>query len=109
MQELKYNKVEQGKVSQNSDYIKKAFSLLYKRVEVQHNIIEGKKVDELKEVKKLVKEVQNIVENLGKVKCDESGKELVLLSSGIVSSTRAINSERWKYLQVLPGETENSN
>ena len=113
MQELSYSKSEQGRISQNSDYIKKDLSLLYKRIEVPHNTTESKKSEEytedLKEIKKLVKEVKSVAQNLNQIKIEESGKELVLLSSGIVSSTREINSGKWKYLKISSEETESSN
>ena len=98
LQELSYSKSEQGRINQNSDYIKKDLSLLYKRIEVSHNTTESKKTEEctedLKEFKKLVKEVKSIAQNLNKINIKKSGKELVLLSSKIVSSTREINSEK---------------
>ena len=52
--------------------------------------------------------LQLLVQILGKLNTEGSSKEIVLASSGIVSSTRAINSERWTYLKASPEETNHS-
>jgi len=76
LQILEESKVSLGKISQNSDYIKKDITFLYKKTD---NI--------------------NIVEH---------NKEIVLSSTGIVESTRSLNSERWKYLRASLEETSHS-
>lgn len=40
-----------------------------------------------------------LVQILNKIDNKERSKELVLASSGIITSTRAINSEKWIYLK----------
>ena len=51
--------------------------------------------------------LQLLVQILEKLKNLESSKELVLASSGILSSSRNINSEKWTYLRLE--ETKASN
>ena len=47
-----------------------------------------------------------VLDNLKSVQCN---KEIVLSSSGIVASTRNINSEKWTYLKASLEETKLSN
>lgn len=53
--------------------------------------------------------LQLLVQILNKIKSEESSKEIVLASSGIVTSTRTINSERWTYLKAISEEIKDSN
>ena len=51
--------------------------------------------------------LQLLIQILEKLKSDQSNKEIVLSSSGILASSRHINSEKWTYLKVE--ETKPSN
>lgn len=51
--------------------------------------------------------LQLLIQILEKLKNLEGSKEIVLASSGILSSSRNINSEKWTYLKLE--ETEVSN
>lgn len=53
--------------------------------------------------------LQLLVQILNKLNTETSNKEIVLASSGIVASTRALNSEKWIYLKALSEETKDSN
>lgn len=44
--------------------------------------------------------LQLLVQILDKIDNKESGKEIVLATSGLIISTRSINSEKWTYLKV---------
>jgi predicted S18 family serine protease len=43
-----------------------------------------------------------------KLNTEKCEKEIVLSSSGLVTTTRAINSERWIHLRALPEEVKDS-
>lgn len=75
LQILEEGKTEQHKYCQNSDYIKEEVSLLHKKLDF----------------KRIVREQEE--------------SSLVLASAGIVSSTIAINSDKWNYLKVSAEET----
>ena len=51
--------------------------------------------------------LQLLIQILEKLKGLQSSKEIVLASSGILSSSRDVNSEKWTYLKLE--ETEASN
>ena len=51
--------------------------------------------------------LQLLIQILEKLKSLQSSKEIVLASSGILASSRNINSEKWTYLKLE--ETEASN
>ena len=53
--------------------------------------------------------LQLLIQIIKKLEVCQENKELVLTSSGITSSSKAINSEKWSYLKVSPEETEVSN
>lgn len=53
--------------------------------------------------------IQLLIQVLDKLKSVQSNKEIVLSSSGIVASTRNINSEKWTYLKASLEETKPSN
>ena len=53
--------------------------------------------------------IQLLIQVLDKLKSVQSNKEIVLSSSGIVASTRNINSEKWTYLKASLDETKPSN
>lgn len=53
--------------------------------------------------------IQLLIQVLDKLKSVQSNKEIVLSSSGIVASTRNINSEKWTYLNSSLDETKLSN
>lgn len=53
--------------------------------------------------------IQLLIQVLDKLKSVQSNKEIVLSSSGIVASTRNINSEKWTYLKASLDETKLSN
>lgn len=44
--------------------------------------------------------LQLLIQILEKLNTDKNNKEIILSSSGIVSSSKAINSEKWNYLKV---------
>lgn len=52
--------------------------------------------------------LQLLIQVLEKLNSVQSNKDIVLSSSGIVSSSRNINSEKWMYLKASPGETNSS-
>lgn len=52
--------------------------------------------------------LQLLVQILNKLNTEKGGQEIVLASSGIVATTRAINSEKWTYLKALSDETKDS-
>ena len=52
--------------------------------------------------------LQLLIQVLEKLNSVQSNKDIVLSSSGIVSSSRSINSERWMYLTASPEETNSS-
>ena len=53
--------------------------------------------------------IQLLIQVLDKLKSVQNNKEIVLSSSGIVASTRNINSEKWTYLKASLDETKLSN
>ena len=53
--------------------------------------------------------LQLLIQIIEKLEICHDNKEIVLTSSGIISSSKAINSEKWSYLKVSPEETEVSN
>ena len=53
--------------------------------------------------------IQLLIQVLDKLKSVQSNKEIVLSSSGMVASTRNINSEKWTYLKASLDETKLSN
>jgi hypothetical protein len=52
--------------------------------------------------------LQLLIQVLEKLNSVESNKDIVLSSSGIVSASRGINSEKWIYLTASPEETNSS-
>ena len=50
-----------------------------------------------------------LIQVLDKLNSVQSNKEIVLSSSGIVASSRNINSEKWTYLKASLEETKPSN
>jgi len=53
--------------------------------------------------------LQLLVQILEKLNSEQNNKEIVLSSSGIVSSSKNINSKKWTYLKVSLEETKPSN
>lgn len=53
--------------------------------------------------------IQLLVRILEKLDSTHSNKEIVLASSGILASSRNINSEKWTYLKASVEETKISN
>ena len=53
--------------------------------------------------------LQLLVQILEKLNSEPNNKELVLSSSGLITSSKNINSEKWTYLKVSEEETEPSN
>lgn len=49
--------------------------------------------------------LQLLIQVLEKLNTEHNNKELILASSGILSSTKAINSEKWTYLKASLEET----
>jgi predicted nuclease with TOPRIM domain len=74
------SKAKQTLYNQNSEYIKEEVSRLTQRI------------DSLK----------------GKLNTESVDKEIVLSSSGLVTTSRTINLERWTYLRALPEKARNS-
>jgi predicted nucleic acid-binding Zn-ribbon protein len=74
------SKVKQTLYNQNSEYIKEEVTRLTQCI------------DSLK----------------GKLNTESVDKEIVLSSSGLVTTSRIINSERWTYLRALPEKARNS-
>ncbi len=52
--------------------------------------------------------LQLLIQVLEKLNTVNSNKDIILSSSGIVSSSRNINSEKWMYLTTSPEETKSS-
>jgi hypothetical protein len=52
--------------------------------------------------------LQLLVQVLEKLNSVESNKDIVLSSSGIISSPKGINSEKWIYLKAAPEEISSS-
>jgi hypothetical protein len=52
--------------------------------------------------------IQLLIQTLDKINSVHSNKEIVLSSSGILTSSRNINSEKWTYLKVSLEETNPS-
>ena len=77
---LEESKAKQTLYNQNSEYIKEEVTRLTQRI------------DSLK----------------GKLNTENIDKEIVLSSSGLVATSRTINSERWTYLRALPERARNS-
>jgi hypothetical protein len=77
---LDESKAKQTLYNQNSEYIKEEVTRLTQRI------------DSLK----------------GKLNTETIDKEIVLSSSGLVATSRTINSERWTYLRALPEKARNS-
>jgi hypothetical protein len=44
----------------------------------------------------------------GKLNIERIDREIVLFSSGLITSSRTINSERWTYLRALPEKARDS-
>jgi hypothetical protein len=53
--------------------------------------------------------IQLLVQVLEKLDTNQSNKEILLASSGIVASSKSINLEKWNYLKALSEETSTSN
>ena len=53
--------------------------------------------------------IQLLVQILGKLNSEQSNKDIVLSSSGILTAARSINSEKWTYLKASLEETNISN
>ena len=77
---LDESKAKQTLYNQNSEYIKEEVTRLTQRI------------DSLK----------------GKLNTENIDKEIVLSSSGLVATSRTINSERWTYLRALQEKARNS-
>jgi hypothetical protein len=77
---LDESKAKQTLYNQNSEYIKEEVTRLTQRI------------DSLK----------------GKLNTETIDREIVLSSSGLVATSRTINSERWTYLRALPERARNS-
>jgi hypothetical protein len=56
----------------------------------------------------VLKLTQRIDSLKGKLNTENVNKEIVLTSSGLVTISRTINSERWVYLRALPEKARNS-
>jgi hypothetical protein len=52
--------------------------------------------------------IQLLLQTLEKLNSVQKNKEIVLASSGLVTSSRNINSEKWIYLKTSLEETETS-
>jgi hypothetical protein len=52
--------------------------------------------------------IQLLIQALDKLNSVQNNKEIVLSSSGLVTSSRNINSEKWTYLKASIEETETS-
>ena len=52
--------------------------------------------------------IQLLLQALDKLNSVQDNKEIVLASSGLVTSSRKINSEKWIYLKASAEETETS-
>jgi hypothetical protein len=74
------SKAKQTLYNQNSEYIKEEVTML----------------------------TQRIYSLKGKLNIESVDKEIVLYSSGLVTTSRTINSERWIYLRALPEKARNS-
>jgi hypothetical protein len=60
-------------------------------------------------VKEEITRLAQCIDSLkGKVNTEMSNKEIVLSSSGLVTTSRTINSETWTYLRALPEITGDS-
>jgi hypothetical protein len=57
------------------------------------------------EVTRFSQRLDSLKNKLNTEKCE---KEIVLSTSGLVTTTRAIHSERWIYLRALPEEAKDS-
>jgi predicted nuclease with TOPRIM domain len=57
------------------------------------------------EVTQFSQRLDSLKNKLNTEKCE---KEIVLSSSGLVTTTRAINTERWIYLRALPEKAKDS-
>lgn len=44
--------------------------------------------------------IQLLIKILNKINTEDNNKEIILASSGIITPTRAINSEKWIYLKA---------
>ena len=77
---LDESKAKQTLYNQNIEYIKEEVTRLTQRI------------DSLK----------------GKLNTENIDKEIVLSSSGLVATSRTINSERWTYLRALSERVRNS-
>lgn len=113
LQKLDEGKIEQNKYCQKSDYIKEEVSLIYKKLDSKRVIIEQKDIKLQEEDSKVLIEQNNkilqlLTQILEKVNTESIGKEIVLSSAGIVSSTTALNSDKWTYLKVSAEETSPS-
>ena len=53
--------------------------------------------------------IQLLIQILGKLNSEQSNKDIVLSSSGILTAARSINSEKWTYLKASLEETNISN
>ena len=109
LQILEERKVEQNKYCQNSDYIKEEVSLLRKKIESKRVATELEDIKLQEEDSKAIIRQNNTILQLltqiqEKINTESTGKELVLASTGIVSSTISINSDKWTYLKVSAEE-----
>jgi len=51
--------------------------------------------------------LQLLIQIIKKLEVCQENKELVLTSSGIISSSKTINSEKWSYLKVSQDKSQN--
>ena len=87
--------------------------MIYKKLDSKRVIIEQNDIKLQEEDSKVLIEQNNkilqlLTQILEKVNTESIGKELVLSSAGIVSSTAALNSDKWTYLKVSAEETSPS-
>jgi hypothetical protein len=60
-------------------------------------------------VKEEVTKLTQLIDSLkGKLNTESIDKEIVLSSSGLITTSRTINLERWTYLRALPEKARNS-
>jgi len=113
LQVLEERKSEHYKYCQNSDYIKEEVSLIHKKIDSKRVTIDQKDNKLQEEDSKIIIRQNNTIIQLltriqEKIDTESTGKEIVLASTGIVSSNISINSDKWTYLKVHAEETNPS-
>lgn len=109
LQKLEERKVDHYKYCQNSDYIKEEVSLIHKKLDSKRIVADQKEqISQEEDFKIIIKQnnaiLQTITQIQEKVNNNNTGKELVLASTGIISSNISINSDKWNYLKVFAEE-----